>query len=102
MRRTSPLTTVRLWRPLLGGDEDRNHRLRRRVLGLVGGVPSSEGTRIATPDLQPEGPRAGPWRPLLGGDEDRNTITGLTGETTYSWRPLLGGDEDRNTSRWSC
>ena len=48
-----------MWRPLFGGDEDRNTECR-----------SCEVLEIT-------------WRPLFGGDEDRNTVPANPGPFVY-------------------
>ena len=92
------VTPRKRWRPLFGGDEDRNQPMSGTVGGVVpGGVPSSEGTRIATRRELRGGWAGIGWRPLFGGDEDRNRGMYASGPASFQmWRPLFGGDEDRN------
>ena len=85
-----------VWRPFLGGDEDRNTAERLWETQPHRGVPSSEGTRIATRLVPDNVVMAAPWRPFLGGDEDRNRISAQRSASSPQWRPFLGGDEDRN------
>ena len=67
------LQLMRGWRPFLGGDEDRNWNSTTGTTPSGCGVPSSEGTRIATPTTRSELTDMDTWRPFLGGDEDRNS-----------------------------
>ena len=90
------LDVDRVWRPFLGGDEDRNSVAAAMAVRAVSGVPSSEGTRIATDLALAHASPPCQWRPFLGGDEDRNCDTVTVERVTGTWRPFLGGDEDRN------
>ena len=120
--RCSGADRVRGWRPLFGGDEDRNASA-AAIAALSGWVasplrrgrgsqpklrdPGAGCARVASPLRRGRGSQPNVvgqlvrpllwWRPLFGGDEDRNAaqvenVKARLGE----WRPLFGGDEDRN------
>ncbi len=96
---TAPAST---WRPLFGGDEDRNPAERALGVGGLRGVPSSEGTRIATSGSTLQQRLALRTGGVPSSEGTRIATRLSAGETDVpagAWRPLFGGDEDRNNDK---